>query len=202
MRQVINSRGTILDLCGGTGLWSKPYHEARYNVVVVTLGPALYRAHGGLWVYEDVREFDVTPYLPVRGILAAPPCTEFAIAGARHWRRKLQTPMLLCEALSIVEGCLRVIQESHPLWWALENPEGRLRRFLGPPRMTFDPSEFGERYNKKTLCWGNFCFPKKRKKKRFEGNFVNSFSGGVPFRSDWRSLTSSRFAREFFKVNR
>jgi hypothetical protein len=26
----------ILDLCGGTGAWSKPYRDAGYTVIVVT----------------------------------------------------------------------------------------------------------------------------------------------------------------------
>ncbi len=62
----------ILDLCGGTGAWSKPYKEA-----VDTHGENIY----------DVRlvtlpEHDVRTYIPpdnVYGILAAPPCTMFSI---------------------------------------------------------------------------------------------------------------------------
>ncbi len=50
----------ILDLCGGTGSWSKPYLDAGYDVRVVTL-PAM-----------DVRRFE--HHGPVHGILAAPPC--------------------------------------------------------------------------------------------------------------------------------
>ena len=32
-----NSEKIILDLCGGTGAWSRPYKEAGYNVRLVTL---------------------------------------------------------------------------------------------------------------------------------------------------------------------
>jgi len=49
----------ILDLCGGTGAWSRPYKEAGYNVLNITLP-----------------EHDVRLYKPpenVYGILAAPP---------------------------------------------------------------------------------------------------------------------------------
>ena len=64
-----NSEKLILDLCGGTGSWSKPYKDAGYDVRVVTLP-----------------EHDVRLYQPpqgVYGILAAPPCTHLAGSGAR-----------------------------------------------------------------------------------------------------------------------
>ena len=32
-----NKNKIILDLCGGTGSWSKPYRDAGYNVRVITL---------------------------------------------------------------------------------------------------------------------------------------------------------------------
>lgn len=61
-----NSRKIILDLCGGTGSWSKYYKENGYDVRVITLP-----------------DYDVLNYEPpenVYGILAAPPCTMFSIA--------------------------------------------------------------------------------------------------------------------------
>lgn len=32
-----NSEKIILDLCGGTGSWSRPYKEAGYDVRIITL---------------------------------------------------------------------------------------------------------------------------------------------------------------------
>ena len=61
----------ILDLCGGTGAWSRPYADAGYDVRVITLPE------------YDVRLFRGLPY-PVHGILAAPPRP--ALRG-RSWRR-------------------------------------------------------------------------------------------------------------------
>lgn len=46
----MNSNKIILDLCGGTGSWSKPYKEAGYDVRNITLP-----------------EFDVLTYEPIRG---------------------------------------------------------------------------------------------------------------------------------------
>jgi len=61
---VENKDKIILDLCGGTGAWSKPYAEAGYDVRNITLP-----------------DYDVRTYEPpddVYGILAAPPCTIFS----------------------------------------------------------------------------------------------------------------------------
>lgn len=51
----------ILDLCSGSGEWSRPYREAGYDVIQVDVKDG-----------QDVRLLEVLPY-PVRGILAAPP---------------------------------------------------------------------------------------------------------------------------------
>lgn len=145
----------ILDLCGGTGSWSKPYKEAGYDVRLITLP-----------------EYDVRTYEPpenVYGILAAPPCTMFSDA-----RTNAKTPRDLGGGMEIVARCLYIIwdlmlkiksdqQKYSPLkFWALENPwYGRLKWFLGNPPFVFTPWEFGDNYKKKTAIWGYFNPPKK-----------------------------------------
>jgi hypothetical protein len=108
-------------------------------------------------------EQDVRTYVPpenVHGILAAPPCTEFAASGARWWATK--PPHLLAEAREIVDACLLIIAACSPLWWALENPVGRLRRFIGPPAWTFQPWEYGDPWLKKTCVYGTAKRPEKK----------------------------------------
>ncbi|MCK4817511.1 hypothetical protein KA005_17205, partial [bacterium] len=63
------------------------------------------------------------------------------------------------EALSIVDACMRVIKISDPVFWALENPVGRLVHYLGKPKMYFDPCDYGDPYTKKTCLWGKFNEP-------------------------------------------
>lgn len=139
----------ILDLCGGTGSWSKPYRDAGYDVRLVTLP-----------------EFDVCSYKPpenVYGILAAPPCTMFSIA-----RTRAKKPRDFYEGMRVVAACLEIIwacQIAGRLkFWALENPRGMLRKFLGKPAFCFQPWEFGEESflaTKRTEIWGHFKEPKK-----------------------------------------
>src|SRR3990167_8892980 len=87
----------ILDLCGGTGAWSRPYAEAGYDVRVVTL-PA-----------QDVRLMEAITE-SVHGILAAPPCTEFSFA--KHYHGKGNYSHDFQAGLSIVDACLRGVGES------------------------------------------------------------------------------------------
>ena len=70
----MNKNKIILDLCGGTGGWSKPYSENGYDVRIVTLPE------------NDVRDY-VAPK-NVYGILAAPPCTMFSLARTRAKRER------------------------------------------------------------------------------------------------------------------
>lgn len=135
----------ILDLCGGTGSWSKPYKEKGYEVRIITLP-----------------EYDVLNYEPpknVYGILCAPPCTMFSLA-----RTTAKTPRDFESGMATVEACLRIVwtarKQNKLAFWALENPKGLLRQFLGKPPFTFDSSEFGETYNKATDIWGYFNQPK------------------------------------------
>lgn len=174
----------ILDLCGGTGAWSEPYKDAGYDVKNITLP-----------------DYNVKTYIPptnVYGILAAPPCDHFAGSGARWWKEKGQTALL--EGLAIVDACLRIILISEPIFWALENPVGRLRKFIGRPRFIFQPCDFGDPYTKKTLLWGKFNIPKKNIVKPTEGSKMQYVIG--PKQKEIRSITPQGFAMAFFEANK
>jgi len=84
----------ILDLCGGTGSWSKPYKDAGYDVRLVTL------PDGDVTTYK-------LPDEPIYGILAAPPCTQFSFA-----RTNAKIPRNLNEGMETVKACLNLIWEA------------------------------------------------------------------------------------------
>ena len=166
---------TILDLCGGTGSWGKPYLEAGYEVVTITLPD--YDVCNNLVTNDEVLFYSITdkPRISVKtkdiiGILAAPPCTMFSFA-----RTNAKKPRDLEEGMKCVRACLDIIwkimevkqdttKKTLPLqFWALENPyHGFLKKFLGKPAFTFDPWEFGDGYQKRTALWGHFNEPKKK----------------------------------------
>lgn len=222
-----NKDKIILDLCGGTGSWSKPYKDAGYTVFVLTLPE-----------YDVERVKDTFPFFvqkmmsqgKIYGILAAPPCTMFSIARNDKTAKEKRD---LKKGLGTVNACLEVIAEClyNPYqveknslkFWALENPyTGYLKRFLGNPPYVFDPSDFGENHSKKTALWGMFNEPKKTTKgkvvKGDANNYVKSVEKffdekkhlipegykqktGLSMRTIVRSITPQGFAEASFKAN-
>ena len=121
---LFNENKIILDLCGGTGSWSKPYADNGYDVRIIDPQEWLEDDYGT----GDVRLFK-KPKEQIYGILSAPPCTHFSGSGARWWEEKGEKPLL--EGLSIVDACLRIALITKPKFWVLENPVGRLKHYIG-----------------------------------------------------------------------
>jgi len=138
-----NKYKTIISLCDYSGAWVEPYRRNGYNVIQVDI------KHG-----SDVRTFAFDD--DVYGILAAPPCTEFSSSGAQYWKQK-DLDGRTVEALAIVDACLRLVVSKRKTlkFWALENPVGRLKKWLGKETFSFNPCDFGDAYTKKTLIWGD-----------------------------------------------
>lgn len=158
------------------------------------------------------------PASSVYGILAAPTCTMFSLA-----RTTARTPRNLAEGMRLVEKCLKVIwycreqPDSSLKFWALENPLGLLRQFLGKPYFTFSPEQFGENYTKKTDLWGYFNIPKGKPYRLNQDEQLRSIRNnrvlpdlpeGYVLPDGWnrqaarRSMTSAKFAEAFFKANK
>ena len=200
----VNKR-IILDLCGGTGAWSKPYADAGHDVRIITLPD------------YDVTKIAVQELPEVYGVLAAPPCDHFAVSGAQYWKAKDQDGRTK-QALDIVHACLDIIEYAEPVFWALENPVGRLGKLLkhrlGEISMIFNPCEFagwsdnpvGEAYTKKTCLWGNFWPPKKRPVAVVRNGKYKTpiwkYGGKSERTKRLRSITPPGFARAFFEANR
>lgn len=186
----MNSGKIILDLCGGTGAWSKPYKDASYDVRLITLPD------------HDVRLYQ--PPDNVYGILAAPPCTEFSLA-------KNNKPRDFRAGMEIISDCLRIIWQSRfnnkLKFWALENPRSFTRQFLGLPAFTFEHWEFGDRGIKPTDLWGYFKPPTKIIKLRPVG-LSKKYPNGRLNADGWsksaekRAITPPGFAKAFFEANR
>ena len=174
----------------GTGSWAKPYKEAGYDVRLITLP-----------------EYDVLTYVPPRdvyGILAAPPCTDFSVSGAQCWKRKDQDGTTI-KSMAVTIACLRIIAMSSPKFWALENPVGRLRRWLGDPQLIFNPCDYGDPYTKKTLLWGRFDTPEKNPVEPIrvcsQGSWLQKLGGKSEKTKMLRSITPPGFAKAFFEAN-
>jgi hypothetical protein len=190
-----NSDKIILDLCGGTGSWSRPYKEAGYDVRIITLP-----------------EYDVRLYIPpdnVYGILAATPCNEFSIA--KHFHGKGNYSHNFLAGLEVASACCRIITTCNPIFYAIENPaNGLLRKWLKEPQYIFNPWEFGDNYQKNTALWGKFNKPQPIVTEKPEGMVKFSMLKsreiypeyyGIYTRQERRAITPPGFAQAFFKTN-
>ena len=131
----------ILHLCADLGSDSR-YYQLDESYEVILVGEKI-----GVENYE--------PPENVHGIIANPPCTELSTAQDFRIIKDLQKAMFL------VEHCQRIIKTAQPKWWAIENPaNGRLKQFLGKPRMIYQPWQYGSSWTKRTALWGVFNIPK------------------------------------------
>lgn len=137
-----NSKKIVLHLCADTGSDTKPYRDAGYTVICVG---------------KDIGVENYHPPKGVYGIIANPVCLEFSTARSTGKARNPE------KGIEIVRECQRIIQEAGDVaFWAIENPgTGRLKDFLGPPQMMYEPWHYGSPWTKKTALWGKFSIPPK-----------------------------------------
>lgn len=216
-----NGDKIILDLCGGTGAWSKPYKDAGYDARVITLPDYdVTRTYfnDNIIVFNGDQKEMMVNRKDIYGILAAPPCTMFSLA-----RTIAKEPRNLKEAMRVVIWCLNVIWncqygDKKLAFWALENPKARLRWFLGKPALTFNPFEYGDPIRKPTDIWGNFNtdlkknvveLPKAQRKHSQQNSqqlpkvpdeYVRD-PGMRDKRAIQRSITPPGFSQAFYKAN-
>jgi hypothetical protein len=187
-------RKTILSLFDFSGNWSKPYRDAGYQVIQIDIKLAM-----------DVMTLDTDDLPEIHGVLAALPCTDFAVSGAR-WFKAKDADGRTAYSLMLLDRTLEIIDAVAPQWWAMENPVGRIARLrpeLGGPVMYFQPCDFGEPYTKKTGLWGTFNTDMKRTPvEPTEGSKMWAKYGGKSERTKAaRSLTPMGFSRAFFEAN-
>ena len=189
----------ILSLCDFSGRWSDPYRAAGYDVRQIDIKTG-----------ADCRLMRIVD-ADIFGILAAPVCTAFSSAGARHWKAKAaEGDSQLLEGLSIVDAVLRLVAVHQPKFWVMENPVGRLKDFIGNHAMTFQPCDFGgyledpteDAYTKKTCLWGDFKHPTPKPVDPIDGSKMHRLYGGSSEKTKTaRSMTPRGFAKAFFQAN-
>ena len=210
---------TLLSLFDFTGNWSLPYAEKGWNVIRIDLknkdddNYSIFCKNildiNTDWMYENI--FD--NYETVDGILAAPPCTDFAVSGAKHWEYKDKTQDTLFGKFNRLEHfieltyqTLRIIDLCQPLFYAIENPVGRIKKLipeLGNP-WYFQPYWYGDEYSKKTALFGKFNKPKPTnvvKPVRYSyGSKTQKYGGKSSATKELRSETPMGFAYAFLLV--
>jgi hypothetical protein len=199
----------ILSLFDYTGNWAEPYQDAGHDVIFwdIKHTPDFYQFFDDInnacadYFYEHI--FD--NYGTVDGILAAAPCTDFAGSGARWWKGK-DAAGETEKSIELIYQTLRIIDLCEPVFWAIENPVGRLNSLvpeLGKP-WYFQPYWYGDPYTKKTGLWGKFNKPKPSNiVEPIEGSKMWKKYGGKSERTkEARSETPIGFARAFYEANK
>ena len=201
---------TVLSLFDYTGNWALPYAEAGADVICIDLkyghDVAAFTAE---WLFDEI--LDNCCNGMVDGILAAPPCTDFAVSGARWWPEKDRDGRTNA-SIHLVQQVLRTVDFLQPDFWAIENPVGRIEKLVpdlkGYGPYWFQPCDFGDPYTKKTGLWGEFVPPLplfiggSRAVAPTEGSKMWKSYGGKSERTKTaRSETPLGFARAFFDAN-
>lgn len=202
---------TILHLCADIGSDSYYYqNDPKYKVILIG---------------KETGVENYTPTEKIHGIIANPVCTEFSTASGFHKIKDIE------KGLEMVRHCQRIIKESTPAWYVIENPaNGRLKETLGKPTAIYQPWQYGSSWTKKTALWGNFVMPKP-----LFNNFKDvpnkydlyvrpgrgkpalafmhksaihlipefeQFKLFIKCDADFRSLCSQGFAKSFYEVNK
>lgn len=217
----------ILSVFDYTGNWPAPYIQSGYATMLwdIKHEGCLVKNFGRL--LEEIEIAIEHGYLPY-GLIAAPPCTDFAGSGAQWWNEKdrshvddnwfsdeFGTPWRVTElSVFLVELVLELQARYQWKFWVLENPVGRIEKLvpaLKPFRShAFNPCDYGDPYTKKTILWGEFnaALPKNPVEPEFiiwAGKKFPKIWAGTGGKSEKtkakRSATPKGFANAFFLAN-
>ncbi|MGH2638405.1 MAG: DNA cytosine methyltransferase [Rhabdochlamydiaceae bacterium] len=147
-----------IDLCSGLeGLSSAFKKSLDYEVITVDMvesfNPTIVADVRDLTrrEIEEASHFKSLDKYSEIGMIMSPPCTYFSRAAGVGFCRTGTA-----KSLTIVAGCVRLIEEIRPRWFVLENPDnGYLRFFLGKPNVKVKLDAFGYKTVKPTALWTN-----------------------------------------------
>ncbi len=156
----------MIDLCSGLGGASHAMKNHGWNVITVDIEPSFCPD-----IVADVRKWSWNGDRPDL-IWASPPCADFSRMYL-PWIKSKREP-----DLSILMGCIRIIKESKPRYWVIENVVGALKYFypiLGKPSAIYRPY----------YLWGYFPplpkFPLNYRKKESLGSKQKAERAKIPY---------------------
>lgn len=232
------SKGIVLSLYDYTGEAVKPWAKAGYechcydiqhddtNVVHYEGGGSIHYKYGDLFevstlaaLYKAHRDGSV-----VFG-MAFPVCTDMAVSGAAHFKRKSEVdPTFQTKASNRARWCSALFEMLH-IPFFVENPVSVLATLWRKPDYSFQPYEFGgyipddqaehpkwpeyiatkDAYPKKTCLWtgGGFKMPQKKPVTPIEGYSTQHLKlGGKSMKTkNIRSATPRGFAIAIYEAN-
>lgn len=133
-------------------------------------------------ICADVRYLPLKADLKPDVLLASPECGKFSLMSNFFPKPGIRG------ALELVGACLEAVPYLKPKKWVMENPQGRLRWFIGIPRTTIRYSDYDMTYKvqKPTDLWGNVELPfvkfQRRPRTKRKGKHLLNFCDA--YRSD------------------
>ena len=235
------SKGIVLSLYDYTGEALKPWAEAGYKCYAFDiqhskdLGPKIEHFEGGgiitywhmdLWSLDNIKHLRKTfKNENVVFGMAFPVCTDLAVSGAAHFKRKAERdPKFQDKAASHARWCAYLF-DSLDVPYFIENPASRLATLWRKPNYSFHPYQYGgyipasqaehpkwpdyiaprDAYPKKTCLWtgGGFTMPNAKPVTPEDGHSRQHLKlGGKSMKTkNIRSATPRGFARAVFEAN-
>ena len=136
----------LISLFDYSGAWGRPFAENGWDVIPWDIKRADFMDINLLQSAGQVLEM----FEDVNGILAAPPCTDFAVSGAQYWPTK-DADGRTAASLEMVRQVQRLANlfrptdpdYDEPFFWVAENPVGRFEKLTGLENpLYFHPYEF------------------------------------------------------------
>lgn len=195
----------ILSLFDYSGNWTRPYRENGYPVAQIDMKLNI-----------DIMDWDYTIFPPdyFYGILAAVPCTDYAISGAR-WFAAKDMDGRTDQSQLMVARVKEILDYFDTTFWVIENPKSRIHMmnpWLGKIKHRFNPCDYAgydlnpndSRYNKETWLWGEFNIPEKRRLNPLQKDFpgFKNLGGKSERTKTLRSITPLGFAYAFYEFNK
>ena len=239
------TKGIVISLYDFTGEALKPWAEAGYDCYAFDIQHSKENVNTDTFVgskgcityrHADLHDHNTLNAIhsefsdkPVVFGMAFPVCTDMAVSGAAHFKRKAEAnPSFQDEAVSYAVWCARLFNSLHVPYF-VENPVSVLATKWRKPDHRFHPYEYGgyipdeeaehprwpeyiadrDAYTKKTCLWtgGGFVMPTKVSvdPEKYHGNGYSTAMmklGGKSQRTkDIRSTTPRGFAKAVYEYN-
>ena len=136
-----------LDLFCGLGGWSDGLALEGFEVLGVEINQKIAELYKHPVIVADVCSLDPLDFRGYDLIVGSPPCRDF-VKGSDSWWKIKKDP---AQGKVLIDAFLRIVGESGPKYWLMENVWGAVNYVSTPPRGNFKLSRTMYR-----PFWGNF----------------------------------------------
>ncbi len=217
-------RKIVISLFDYSGNWSNPYKKNGFEVIQIDIKNGI-----DIMVWDYKKQFPYEKAKYVVGVLAAVPCTDFALTGAASFAEK-DSSGTTQKSIDLAKKTMEIINyfgKAHyyhygglyenkdtEFFWCIENPMTRMHKLvpeIGKLKFKFSPNQFAKyskdpksnQYTKQTWLFGEFNNPiRNALPSLITGlRWKDSKRGDREKKSELRSITPDGFAEAFYISN-